>query len=62
MQEISGEFYKHEFEGYIEQKNYVVRQTTHPYILALDADEALSEDLKQSVKEAKIVGSMMPIS
>lgn len=46
-------FIKHEFEGYIEQKNYAVKHTSFPYILALDADEALSDKLKESIISEK---------
>ena len=46
-------FIKHPFEGHIEQKNYAMLQATHDYVLSLDADEALSETLKQSILRAK---------
>lgn len=41
------------FLGYIEQKNFAITQAQYPYILSLDADEALSEELKQSILEVK---------
>lgn len=44
---------KHEFEGYIQQKNYALEQATNQWILSLDADEALSEKLRNSIKEIK---------
>ena len=46
-------FIRHPFEGHIEQKNYAMHQATHDYVLSLDADEALSETLKQSILQAK---------
>lgn len=46
-------FIKHKFEGYIEQKNYAIQQATHNYILSLDGDEALSEELKESILKVK---------
>ncbi len=46
-------FYQHPFEGYIEQKNYAASLTQYDYILSLDADEALSELLTQSILAAK---------
>ncbi|OWY16743.1 glycosyltransferase family 2 protein [Sphingobacteriales bacterium UPWRP_1] len=46
-------FIQQAFEGYIEQKNYANTQATYPYILSLDADEALSEPLRQSILEVK---------
>ena len=46
-------FIQHSFEGYIEQKHFAITQATHNYVLSLDADEYLSEELKQSILEAK---------
>ncbi|HND86971.1 MAG TPA: glycosyltransferase family 2 protein [Saprospiraceae bacterium] len=46
-------FLQHPFEGYIEQKNYALTQASHPYILSLDADEALSDQLRASIATAK---------
>ncbi|KAB1067243.1 glycosyltransferase family 2 protein [Tamlana haliotis] len=45
---------QHQFEGYIEQKNFAVSQAKYDYILSLDGDEALSETLKKSIKEVKL--------
>ncbi len=42
-----------EFPGHIEQKNHALSLCTHPYILSLDADEALSSDLRDSIKRVK---------
>lgn len=33
------------WEGYVRQKNAVLRLATHPWVLSLDADEALSPEL-----------------
>ncbi|MBK8806422.1 MAG: glycosyltransferase family 2 protein [Bacteroidales bacterium] len=46
-------FIKNEFKGHVEQKNFAVSQCTHNYILALDADEALSETLRNSILKVK---------
>ena len=46
-------FIKHAFEGYIEQKNWALQQTKYPFVLSLDADEALSEELKEAIMEVK---------
>jgi len=46
-------FIKNPFEGHIEQKNYAMLSASHDYILSLDADEALSEELTNSIKNAK---------
>ena len=39
--------------GYIEQKNFANEQAQHPFILSIDADEAVSEKLARSILEAK---------
>src|SRR6478672_12171113 len=44
---------KHAFDGYIEQKNFALTQARYDYVLSLDADECLSDELKQSISEAK---------
>jgi glycosyltransferase involved in cell wall biosynthesis len=46
-------FLQHRFEGHIEQKNYAVSCAGYGHVLSLDADEALSETLKQSILAAK---------
>ncbi len=52
-EKFGAKFFKNEFEGYIEQKNYALTCASYDYILSLDADEALSEELKQSILEVK---------
>jgi len=44
------------FLGHIEQKNFAKSQAAHDWVLSLDADEALSEQLKLSIKEQKASG------
>lgn len=46
-------FLENKFEGHIEQKNFAIQHASYPHILSLDADEAVSEDLKRSILEAK---------
>jgi len=46
-------FIQHKFEGYVEQKNYAWSQAAHDYVLSVDADEELSEPLRQSILAAK---------
>ena len=46
-------FVQHPFAGHIEQKNYALQQAYFPYVLALDADEALSTELKKSILQVK---------
>lgn len=46
-------FIKHAFAGYIEQKNWALSQTSYVYVLSIDADEALSDQLKLSIQQIK---------
>jgi GT2 family glycosyltransferase len=46
-------FIENFFKGYIEQKNFAVDFITHDYILSIDADEYLSEELSNSILLAK---------
>ena len=46
-------FVKHKFEGHIEQKNYAITQAKYPHVLSIDADEELSDELIESIKEVK---------
>lgn len=46
-------FVKHKFEGYGPQKNWALEQAIYPIVLSLDADEALSDELRESIFEVK---------
>jgi len=46
-------FIRHRFFGHIEQKNWAILQASSPYILSLDADEALSDELRMSILKVK---------
>lgn len=46
-------FHTHRFDGHIEQKNRAIMYASYPHILSLDADEALDETLKRSVRDIK---------
>ncbi len=46
-------FFEHPFEGYVEQKNYALSLATNKYVLSLDADEELSEKLRESILQIK---------
>lgn len=56
-EEICGQFgvrfIRHPFGGYVEQKTYAIGQAAGDYILLLDADEALSERLRDSILKVK---------
>lgn len=46
-------FFQHAFDGHIEQKNRAITYATHDYVLSLDADEALTDDLRGSILALK---------
>ena len=46
-------FIKNPFEGNIKQQSFACSQASHEYILSLDADEILSEELKQNIRRIK---------
>jgi glycosyltransferase involved in cell wall biosynthesis len=46
-------FVEHAFEGHIQQKNFALTQTSYELVLSLDADEYLSDELIQSIKNIK---------
>jgi glycosyltransferase involved in cell wall biosynthesis len=46
-------FVKHAFEGFRDQKNYALKLATYKNILSLDADEALSDKLRESILAIK---------
>lgn len=52
-QSFGARFIRHRFAGHIEQKNWAILQASSPYILSLDADEALSDELRASILKVK---------
>jgi len=44
---------QHAFGSYVEQKKRLVEKALHDWVLCIDADEYLSEELKQSILQAK---------
>jgi len=46
-------FLQHKWEGYGKQKNWGNAQAAHDYILSLDADERLSDNLKEAILNIK---------
>ena len=46
-------FVENPFEGFTTQKNFANDQAEYDYVLSLDADEALSDELKKSIIEVK---------
>lgn len=50
-------FYR-KFDNYINQKNFCIEQTSHEWILSLDADEEVSENLKSEIQNLNLDESM----
>ncbi len=46
-------FQKHAWEGYVQTKNYANSLATHDLIFSIDADEAVSPELKESILQIK---------
>ena len=49
-------FYQHEWEGYAVQKNLANGKASFDYVISLDADEALSSELEESILNEKRLG------
>ncbi|NOY84613.1 MAG: glycosyltransferase family 2 protein, partial [Nitrospirae bacterium] len=49
----SAQIYNQKFLGHIEQKNLAVSKATHDWILSLDCDERLSDELRASILAIK---------
>ena len=60
--EKGARFFYNKWEGYIEQKNFANDLAEHKYILSIDADEALSGQLRDSILEAKITDRIFKIN
>ena len=46
-------FIQNKFEGHIQQQNFAKEQASYDFIISVDADEALSPELRASILEAK---------
>lgn len=53
VREHGARFVQHAFAGHIEQKNWAITQAQFPWVLSLDADEALDATLLNAIKEVK---------
>lgn len=47
-------FIEHPFEGHIQQKNFTMEQAANDWVLSLDADEALTDELKSSISNVDL--------
>jgi len=51
--QYNARFIKQPFLGYVDQKAFAAEQAKYDFVLSLDADEALSEELKKSILAVK---------
>ena len=54
--ELGARFIRNPWQGYMEQKNFADSVALHDHILSVDADEALSEELSDSILKLKREG------
>ncbi|MBO3273394.1 glycosyltransferase family 2 protein [Hymenobacter defluvii] len=52
-EEYGARVIQHAFAGYVEQKNYATGQAQYDHVLQLDADEVLTDELRQSILQVK---------
>jgi glycosyltransferase involved in cell wall biosynthesis len=52
-EQLGARFLENPFVDFVQQKNFALDSITHEYILSLDADEALSEELQQAIVRVK---------
>ncbi len=50
IKKLNVRFYQEEWQGYAKQKNLAISKCTGNWILVLDADEVITEDLKSEIK------------
>jgi len=51
--EFGARWLRQDWLGYVEQKNTALATASHPWALSLDADEELSQELRQSIRDLK---------
>ncbi|MDD5262314.1 MAG: glycosyltransferase family 2 protein [Methylacidiphilales bacterium] len=49
-------FIRHDWEGYVAQKNFALQKATGDWILSIDADEELSPELRDEILKLKEAG------
>jgi glycosyltransferase involved in cell wall biosynthesis len=48
--EFGAKIYREKWKGFVGQKNSVTEKATQPWVLGLDADEVISDDLREEVQ------------
>ncbi len=52
-QDFGARIIEQPFLGYVEQKNFALAQATYDYVLSIDADEVLSDELQHNIARVK---------
>lgn len=52
--EYTDKIYQHEFDGHIQQKNRAISHCSHDWVFCIDADEVITEELKNSIGDIDI--------
>jgi len=60
--EFTPHVFTHPFESYSDQKNLAASKASHPWILSIDADECLSEELRQSILKLKSSNASLEVA
>jgi glycosyltransferase involved in cell wall biosynthesis len=50
-EEFSAKWFHQDWQGFRDQKNFALSQATQPWVLCLDADEELSDGLREQIKQ-----------
>lgn len=58
--EYDARFIRHDWEGYVGQKNFALSKATHNWILSIDADEELSAELQKEIRKLHETASEPP--
>ncbi len=53
VKKYTNKIYDQKFMGHVEQKNIAVEKASHNWILSLDCDERLTDELKESILQVK---------
>ncbi|NJK93189.1 MAG: glycosyltransferase family 2 protein [Blastochloris sp.] len=49
--EFDARFIRHDWEGYVAQKNFALSKASYNWVLSIDADEELSSELRHEIKK-----------
>ena len=49
--EYTDRFYQNKWPGFVEQKNFALNKASHNWVLSIDADERISDELGEEIKK-----------